>query len=44
MWNPLDIIAEWTNDGHGGRAAAFFAALSWYIAQVGNTPSQPHPL
>lgn len=33
-WNPLDIISEWLGS-HGGRAAAFFAALSWYIAQVG---------
>lgn len=33
-WNPLDIVAEWLANGHGGRAAAFFAALSWYIAQV----------
>jgi len=35
LWNPLDIIAHWEAYGHGGRAAAFFAALSWYIAQVG---------
>ncbi|KAG9249058.1 permease for cytosine/purines, uracil, thiamine, allantoin-domain-containing protein [Calycina marina] len=34
-WNPLDIIAFWLESGHGGRAAAFFAATSWYIAQVG---------
>ncbi|KAJ9640695.1 hypothetical protein H2204_003324 [Knufia peltigerae] len=34
LWNPLDIIAHWLGS-HGGRAAAFFAALSWYIAQVG---------
>jgi nucleobase:cation symporter-1, NCS1 family len=33
-WNPLDIINHWL-DSRGGRAAAFFAALSWYIAQVG---------
>jgi len=33
-WNPLDIIAHWL-DNPAGRAAAFFAALSWYIAQVG---------
>lgn len=33
-WNPLDICAKWL-DNPGGRAAAFFAALSWYIAQVG---------
>lgn len=35
LWNPLDIVQEWLNNGHAGRAAAFFAALSWYIAQVG---------
>jgi NCS1 family nucleobase:cation symporter-1 len=35
LWNPLDIIAHWLDSGHGGRAAAFFAATSWYIAQVG---------
>ena len=34
LWNPLDIIAHWL-DNPGGRAAAFFAALAWYIAQVG---------
>ncbi|THX41730.1 uridine permease-like protein Fui1 [Aureobasidium pullulans] len=34
-WNPLDIVAQWLNNGSAGRAAAFFAALSWYIAQVG---------
>lgn len=35
-WNPLDIVNQWSlHGGHGGRAAAFFAALSWYIAQVG---------
>jgi len=35
LWNPLDIIAHWLDSGSGGRTAAFFAALSWYIAQVG---------
>jgi NCS1 family nucleobase:cation symporter-1 len=35
LWNPLDIINKWLSMGHGGRAAAFFAATSWYIAQVG---------
>ncbi|KAK5117169.1 hypothetical protein LTR85_008937 [Meristemomyces frigidus] len=35
LWNPLDIIAHWQQAGHAGRAAAFFAATSWYIAQVG---------
>ena len=34
LWNPLTIIEYWL-DNKGGRAAAFFAALSWYIAQVG---------
>lgn len=37
IWNPLDIIQKWVQDGGaGGRAAGFFAALSWYIAQVGS--------
>jgi NCS1 family nucleobase:cation symporter-1 len=35
IWNPLLIIMKWLDMGHGGRAAAFFAATSWYIAQVG---------
>jgi len=35
IWNPLMIIEKWLENGHGGRAAAFFAATSWYIAQVG---------
>ena len=35
IWNPLMIIEKWLANGHGGRAAAFFAATSWYIAQVG---------
>lgn len=35
LWNPLDIIANWQQNGSGGRAAAFFAATSWYVAQVG---------
>lgn len=34
LWNPLDIIQRW-QVSPGGRAAAFFAALSWYVAQVG---------
>lgn len=33
-WNPLNIVEKWL-DNRAGRAAAFFAALSWYIAQVG---------
>ncbi|KAH8881719.1 NCS1 nucleoside transporter [Thozetella sp. PMI_491] len=35
IWNPLDIIAMWLDMGSGGRCAAFFAALAWYVAQVG---------
>jgi len=36
MWNPLDIVEQWIKQGgSGGRAAAFFAAFSWYVAQVG---------
>lgn len=35
LWNPLDIVNMWLSQGTGGRTAAFFAALSWYIAQVG---------
>ncbi|KAI1137341.1 permease for cytosine/purines, uracil, thiamine, allantoin-domain-containing protein [Hypoxylon sp. FL0543] len=35
LWNPLDILAIWLEYGAGGRCAAFFAALAWYIAQVG---------
>ncbi|KAH8160366.1 hypothetical protein CIB48_g7878 [Xylaria polymorpha] len=35
LWNPLDIISLWLSYGSGGRAAAFFAALAWYLAQVG---------
>ncbi|KAI1840073.1 hypothetical protein JX265_013857 [Neoarthrinium moseri] len=35
LWNPLDIIAIWLDYGAGGRCAAFFAALAWYVAQVG---------
>lgn len=33
--NPLDIVAHWQEYGRSGRAAAFFAATSWYVAQVG---------
>ncbi|TVY88360.1 Uracil permease [Lachnellula willkommii] len=28
IWNPVEIIAKWLDMGHGGRAAAFFAALA----------------
>lgn len=34
-WNPLNIVEQWLKNGHAGRAAAFFASLSWFIAQVG---------
>ena len=32
IWDPVAIVAEW--DGPSGRAAAFFAGLSWVIAQL----------
>ncbi|OAA54955.1 ncs1 allantoate transporter [Niveomyces insectorum RCEF 264] len=35
LWNPLDIISLWLANGPGGRCAAFFAGLAWYVAQVG---------
>ncbi|OLN96933.1 putative permease C1683.05-like protein 2 [Colletotrichum chlorophyti] len=35
LWNPLDIVSLWLSDGPGGRCAAFFAALAWFIATVG---------
>lgn len=35
LWNPLDIISLWLDDGGKGRAGAFFAALAWFIATVG---------
>ncbi|KAF4812201.1 putative permease [Colletotrichum tropicale] len=35
LWNPLDIVSLWLANGSGGRAAAFFAALAWFIATVG---------
>lgn len=35
IWNPLEIVELWLEYGPGGRCAAFFAALAWYIAQVG---------
>jgi nucleobase:cation symporter-1, NCS1 family len=35
LWNPLDVISLWLDGGSGGRCAAFFAALSWFIATVG---------
>ncbi|KAK8064432.1 permease [Apiospora phragmitis] len=35
MWNPLQVLELWLEYGSGGRCAAFFVALAWYIAQVG---------
>ncbi|KAK4209184.1 putative uracil permease [Rhypophila decipiens] len=32
LWNPISIIDKW--EGPGGRAAAFFAGVSWCIAQI----------
>ncbi|KAK5657608.1 hypothetical protein OQA88_3187 [Cercophora sp. LCS_1] len=32
LWNPIAIIDKW--EGPGGRAAAFFAGVSWCLAQV----------
>lgn len=32
LWDPIAIIDTW--DGPGGRAAAFFAGLSWVLAQI----------
>ena len=32
VWDPLTIVNSW--DGPGGRAAAFFAGISWLIAQI----------
>jgi NCS1 family nucleobase:cation symporter-1 len=32
LWDPIDIIDRW--DGPAGRAAAFFAGVSWCLAQV----------
>ncbi|KIW99779.1 uncharacterized protein Z518_10707 [Rhinocladiella mackenziei CBS 650.93] len=32
VWDPVVIIDSW--EGSGGRAAAFFAGLSWVIAQI----------
>jgi NCS1 family nucleobase:cation symporter-1 len=33
LWSPLDIIMKW-QDSPGGRAAAFFAGLVWFLAQI----------
>ena len=32
VWDPIVIIDSW--EGPGGRAAAFFAGISWVIAQI----------
>lgn len=32
LWDPIAIIDRW--DGPAGRAAAFFAGVSWCLAQV----------
>lgn len=44
LWNPLDILAIWLDYGPGGRCAAFFAALAWYVAQVCITSFVPGSL
>lgn len=36
IWNPIELISRWLSMGHGGRAAAFFAAASWLLAQIGS--------
>lgn len=33
LWSPLDIIMKWQGSS-GGRAAAFFAASVWFLAQI----------
>ncbi|KAH8894284.1 NCS1 allantoate transporter [Thozetella sp. PMI_491] len=33
LWNPLDIISQWQGTP-GGRAAAFFCASIWLLAQI----------
>lgn len=33
LWNPLDIVAQWQGSP-GGRAAAFFCATLWVLAQI----------
>lgn len=32
LWDPISIIDQW--EGPAGRAAAFFAGLSWCLAQI----------
>ncbi|QLG75106.1 hypothetical protein HG535_0H04330 [Zygotorulaspora mrakii] len=33
MWSPMLLVNQWTSSG--GRAAAFFCAVAWLIAQIG---------
>ncbi|KAH7122049.1 permease for cytosine/purines, uracil, thiamine, allantoin-domain-containing protein [Dactylonectria estremocensis] len=33
LWNPIDIINKWQGSA-GGRAAAFFCAFIWLLAQI----------
>lgn len=33
LWSPVLLVNNWTS--RGGRAAAFFSALAWLIAQIG---------
>ncbi|KAH6684400.1 NCS1 nucleoside transporter [Halenospora varia] len=33
LWSPLDILAQWQGSS-GGRAAAFFCAALWALAQI----------
>ncbi|KAK9250243.1 permease for cytosine/purines, uracil, thiamine, allantoin-domain-containing protein [Lipomyces tetrasporus] len=33
LWDPLQVLDKWTSKG--GRAAAFFCALSFYFSQLG---------
>ena len=33
LWQPLDIVATWQTSP-GGRAAAFFCAALWCLAQI----------
>lgn len=34
LWQPLDILAVWSSQGSGGRAASFFCATLWMLAQI----------
>lgn len=38
LWSPLQIIDQWQGSP-GGRAAAFFCALLWLLAQICNNIS-----